>query len=112
MSPAKFVSVVRHLLGHTVAPPVRSSVKLPNNRFRPVLECCEDRTVPVVTLGVSVVTFTGAKEGTIDGVFRFTRTEDLSSALTANYSVGGTATSGTDYTALAGTVTFAANSAT
>ncbi|HEY1190329.1 MAG TPA: Calx-beta domain-containing protein [Gemmata sp.] len=50
--------------------------------------------------------------GGTNGTFRFTRTGDTSGALTVNYTVGGTATSGTDYTALVGSVTFAADSDT
>jgi hypothetical protein len=46
------------------------------------------------------------------GRFTFTRTGDLTSALTANYIMGGTATNGTDYNGLTGTVTFAAGSST
>ena len=42
---------------------------------------------------------------------QFTPISDLSSSLTANISVSGTATSGTDYTPIGSTVTFAANSA-
>jgi hypothetical protein len=53
----------------------------------------------------------GVEDGT-DGRFRFTRTGSLSGSLMVNYTVGGTATSGTDYTALGGAVTFAANAAT
>ena len=61
---------------------------------------------------VSVAKIADAAEGGANGTLQFTRTGDLSSSLTANISVGGTATSGTDYTALGTTVTFAANSAT
>ena len=42
-------------------------------------------------------------------MFRFTRTGDTSASLTVDYTVSGTATSGTDYTALSGSVTFAAD---
>ena len=61
---------------------------------------------------VSVAAFADGVEGGTDAVLRFTRTGSLGSSLTANYSISGTATSGTDYTALSGTVTFATNSAT
>lgn len=43
-----------------------------------------------------------------NGTFRFTRTGSTTSSLTVNYTVGGTATSGTDYTALSGSVTIGA----
>ncbi len=60
---------------------------------------------------VSVAKIADAAEGGANGTLQFTRTGDLSSSLTANFTVGGTATSGTDYTSLGTTVTFAANSA-
>ncbi len=47
------------------------------------------------------------------GVFRFSRTlGELGTELTVWYTVGGTATNGTDYASVTGTVTFAANVAT
>ena len=61
---------------------------------------------------VSVAKLTDAVENGATGTVQFSRIGDLSSSLTVNYSVGGTATSVTDYTALSGTVTFAANAAT
>lgn len=61
---------------------------------------------------VSVAKVNDAVEGGASGTVRFTRIGDLSSRLTANFTVGGTATSGTDYTSIGTTVTFSANSAT
>jgi hypothetical protein len=63
---------------------------------------------------VSVAKVSDAEEGGTDGVFQFTRIGNLSSSLTANYSVGGTATGSNDvdYQQLAGTVTFAVGSST
>jgi hypothetical protein len=61
---------------------------------------------------VSVEKIDDATEGGTAGLLRFTRTGDLTSALPVNYTVGGTATSGTDYTALSGSVTFAAGAST
>jgi VCBS repeat-containing protein len=61
---------------------------------------------------VSVASADTASEGGDTGHFLFFRTGDLSGALTVNYTVGGTATSGTDYTSIGTTVTFTANSAT
>ncbi|BAY20472.1 putative peptidase [Calothrix sp. NIES-2100] len=46
------------------------------------------------------------------GQFTLTRTDNIDSALTVNYTVGGTATNGTDYNALTNSVTFAAGSST
>ncbi|MFO0823696.1 MAG: Calx-beta domain-containing protein [Gemmataceae bacterium] len=61
---------------------------------------------------VTVAKLNDVVEGGTNGKFRFTRTGDTSSSLTVNFSVDGTATSGSDYTTLSGTVTFPANSAT
>lgn len=69
------------------------------------------QALPVVT----VENVSNATEGGADGVFRFTRTGNTNSTLTVSYTVGGTATPGTDftaagmdYTARTGIVTFAA----
>jgi hypothetical protein len=52
-----------------------------------------------------------AAEGGSPGEFTFYRySSDTSQALTVNYSVGGSATAGTDYTALSGSVTIPAGS--
>ncbi len=61
---------------------------------------------------ISVTKLNDATEGGTDGTFEFARTGDRSSSLTLTYTIGGTATSGTDYTALSGQVTFAPGSAT
>ena len=61
---------------------------------------------------VSVETIHDAVEGGTYGVFRFTRIGDLSGALTANVTIGGTATLGTDYTGPATAVQFAVGSPT
>lgn len=49
MSPSRFTSALRRLLGLTVSPPVRTSVKRNANRFRPLLERCEERDVPAAS---------------------------------------------------------------
>jgi hypothetical protein len=63
-----------------------------------------------VTLAVSPSTVT--EDGTANLVYTFTRTGVTSNALAVNYTVGGTATSGTDYSNIDTSVTFAANSST
>src|SRR5581483_3705038 len=73
------------------------------------VESLEDRAVPST---VTVARMANAVEGGDDGVFRFTRTGSTSQSLVVHYSVGGTATAGTDYTSLSGTVTIPANSST
>ncbi|MFM6616204.1 MAG: beta strand repeat-containing protein, partial [Microcystis panniformis] len=66
--------------------------------------------LPSVTLAVSPSSV--AEDGTTNLVYTFTRSGVTSNALTVNYTVGGTATNGTDYTSIPTSVTFAANSAT
>jgi len=63
-----------------------------------------------VTLAVSPSSVT--EDGTSNLVYTFTRSGVTTDALTVNYTVGGTATNGTDYTSIPTSVTFAANSAT
>ena len=45
------------------------------------------------------------------GNFRFSRTGDTSQALAVSYAIGGTATNGIDYSAISGSISFAAGSA-
>ena len=72
-----------------------------------------DNDPPPPTVSVSATDPTAAEPGTDTGTFTFTRAGgNLSAPLTARYSVGGSATPGSDYTALSGTVTFAAGSST
>ena len=57
---------------------------------------------PVVTV---VATDAAASEiGPDVGVFRFTRTEDTTAALTVQYNIGGNATNGSDYNTISGTI--------
>ncbi|MBA4067854.1 MAG: hypothetical protein C0501_29970, partial [Isosphaera sp.] len=62
-------------------------------------------------LTVSVERLSDGEEGVGGGTFRFTRSGDISAELTITYTVTGTATSGSDFTALSGSVTFLAGSA-
>ncbi|REJ47775.1 MAG: subtilase [Microcystis flos-aquae DF17] len=66
------------------------------------------------TKSISIAKTTDGKEaGPVSSVFTLTRTGDLSSALTVNYTLAGTATPGVDYTGTTpNTVTFAALSPT
>ena len=71
--------------------------------------------LPAITLAVSPAAV--AEDGTSNLVYTFSRTGPTSSGLSVNYTVGGTATLGTDYTGIAATpatktVSFAAGSAT
>jgi hypothetical protein len=74
-----------------------------------------DDDFPVITLAVAPATVT--EDGTTNLVYTFSRTGATTSALSINYTVGGTATLGTDYTGIAATpatktVTFAAGATT
>jgi hypothetical protein len=60
------------------------------------------------TVGVSVSPASVTEDGTGALVYTFTRTGETTAALAISYTVGGTATSGSDYTALSGTVTIPA----
>jgi hypothetical protein len=71
---------------------------------------------PVITLAVAPAAGV-IEDGSANLVYTFSRTGPTTSALTVNYTVGGTATLGTDYSGIAATpvtktVSFAANSAT
>ncbi|NCS10387.1 MAG: hypothetical protein GPJ08_04145, partial [Microcystis aeruginosa G13-09] len=63
-----------------------------------------------VTLAVSPASVT--ENGTTNLIYTFTRSGVTTNALTVNYTIGGTATNGTDYTSIPTSVTFAANLAT
>ena len=54
----------------------------------------------------------GAETGPVNGVVRITLTKVSSTATTFSYSIGGTAVAGSHYTALPGTITIPANTAT
>ncbi|MFM6331669.1 MAG: Calx-beta domain-containing protein, partial [Dolichospermum sp.] len=65
-------------------------------------------TLPVITVAA---TDADAGEPANNGQYTLTRTGDLSSALTVNIAMSGTATNGTDYTTISTPVNFAAGSA-
>ncbi|MCZ8189188.1 MAG: SBBP repeat-containing protein [Microcystis sp. LE19-338.1B] len=66
--------------------------------------------VPTITLAVSPASVT--EDGTSNLIYTFTRTGSTTNPLTVNFSIGGTATNGTDYASIPAGVIFAANSAT
>ena len=82
------------LLGSTFAPPFERRSVPRANRFRPMLEPCEDRTVP--TPVVTIAALGDATEGGAAGAFRLTRTE-TSNNLSVHLSASGTATPWSDY---------------
>jgi Calx-beta domain len=61
---------------------------------------------------VTIAATDQAAEPSDTGTFTLTRTGSTTSSLTVSYTVAGTATAGTDYTTLSGSVTFAAMSTT
>ncbi len=75
----------------------------------PVTGTITNVTLPSVTLAVSPSSVT--EDGTSNLIYIFIRTGDTTNPLTVNYSIGGTATNGSDYTLLPTSVIFEANSA-
>ncbi|HOX02772.1 MAG TPA: choice-of-anchor D domain-containing protein [Verrucomicrobiota bacterium] len=67
---------------------------------------------PTVTVAATDAVAGEPSTGSGTGTFTFARTGSTESPLTVNFTVGGTATSGTDYTALGTTVIFDAGSST
>src|SRR5262249_47256876 len=65
--------------------------------------------LPVVTIAATDSTATEATPVTDTGTFTVTRDVVTASALTVNYTIGGTATNGADYLTLSGSVTISAN---
>jgi hypothetical protein len=102
MSPRRITTALRRFLGLTATPPVRKPRPCTNTRFRPMLESCEDRTVPTA---VTIQTLSDLPESGTSGAVRLTR-DDTSGVLYVNYTVGGTATSGTDHTLTSGQAMF------
>ncbi|GBF55956.1 alkaline phosphatase [Microcystis sp. 0824] len=70
----------------------------------------DDVTLPSITLAVSPSSVT--EDGTTNLVYTFTRSGVTTNPLTVNYSIGGTATNGTDYAALPSSIAFAAGLST
>ncbi|MBA4446529.1 calcium-binding protein, partial [Cylindrospermopsis raciborskii CS-506_C] len=65
---------------------------------------------PTITLAVNVGSV--AEDGTTNLVYTFTRTGPTTNTLAVNYTIGGTATNGSDYNNIGTSVTFAAGSST
>ncbi len=68
--------------------------------------CMPASNLPRVT--VAATTATAREAGLVNGAFTVTRSGDLSAPLDVHYTLSGTATPGTDYVTLPGTVTIAA----
>ena len=65
----------------------------------------------LTTVTISATDPNASEAGPDSGIFTVTRSGSTSGALTVNYTVSGTASAGSDYTALAGSVTLASGSA-
>ncbi|MBA4448488.1 calx-beta domain protein, partial [Cylindrospermopsis raciborskii CS-506_D] len=61
--------------------------------------------LPTITLAVSPTSVT--EDGTPNLIYTFTRTGSTTNTLDVNYTIGGTATNGSDYTNIGTSVTFA-----
>ena len=68
------------------------------------------KATPIITLAVSPESV--LEDGTTNLIYTFSRTGSTSSTLTVNFTVGGSATSGSDYAAVGSSVTFLAGAAT
>ncbi|WP_305070291.1 Calx-beta domain-containing protein, partial [Microcystis sp. LEGE 08355] len=88
----------------TITAPAGYTISGPNTATATII----DNDLGTLTL---VKTTDGKEAGPVSSVFTLTRTGDLSSALTVNYTLAGTATPGVDYTGTTpNSVTFAAGS--
>ena len=68
-----------------------------------------DDTAPLPTVSVSVSPGSVEEDGTANLVYTFTRTGGTDTAIMVNYTTGGTATEGTDFTGTASSVTIPAS---
>ena len=66
----------------------------------------DDGAAPLPTVGVAVSPSSVMEDGSANLVYTFTRTGDPSDSLTVNYTTGGNATAGTDFTGTSSNVTF------
>jgi hypothetical protein len=66
--------------------------------------------LPAITLSVSPPDVT--EDGGLNLIYTFSRTDSTTNILTVNYTVGGTATNGSDYGTISTSITFAAGSST
>jgi acid phosphatase len=74
----------------------------------PIADIWINATLP--TVSITATDSSAAEQGLDSGTFTVTRTGSITSALTVNYSIAGTAGNGTDYTTIASSVTIPAGS--
>ncbi|WP_258005754.1 nidogen-like domain-containing protein [Cylindrospermopsis raciborskii] len=70
------------------------------------------RNGEVQTINLAVSPTIATEDGTANLIYTFTRTGSTTNTLTVNYTIGGTATNGSDYSNIGTSVTFAAGSST
>ena len=68
----------------------------------------DEPIIPVPVVNLAVTTATAAEVGPVSGAFTVSRSGSTSFSLPVHYTVGGTATNGTDYVTLSGTATIPA----
>ncbi len=116
--PGSYVTV--HVdVNFSVAPSGESTVRLlvastdpDENPYPEGIFVVVRRTLTQVTVAATDATAGEPNSSQDTGTFTFSRTGSTAAALTVNYAVGGTATSGTDFNSLGTAVSFAAGSAT
>jgi hypothetical protein len=92
----------------TLTNPINATLK----RARAKATIVNDDTAAAAAAGVTIAATTAtATEGVRNGAFTVTRAGNTSASLSVRYTVNGTATAGTDYRALSGTVTIQAGAA-
>jgi hypothetical protein len=88
--------------GYTVGSPNAATVTIQDD---------DTGALPVITVTAPDALAGEPATGAARGKFRFNRTGPTTSALTVNYTVAGTATSGSDYGSIGTSITFAIGSA-
>jgi hypothetical protein len=83
----------------TLSPNAAYNVGAPNSATVTIID---NMTLPTVT--ITATDDTATEQGPTTGMFTVSRSGGTSSALTVNYTVGGTATAGSDYQSLSGSV--------
>jgi hypothetical protein len=91
----------------TLTNPINATLK----RARAKATIVNDDTAATAAAGVTIAATRAATEGVRNGLFTVTRAGSTTAALTVRYTVNGTATPGTDYRALSGTLTIPADAA-
>jgi Big-like domain-containing protein/Calx-beta domain-containing protein len=114
-------SIVVPVIGDTVAEPNETFVVNLSNATNASISRAQgvgtiindDASGPLPTLSINDVSITEGNSGTSNATFTVSLSAASTQTVTVNYATaGGTATSGTDFTAVSGTLTFAAGTTT